>query len=340
MVRVFPARTADSAWKRAVRSLLDPDTSRIHVGRGNRETRELLHSVFEVDDPRQRWVLSRRPAINPAFALAEVVWILAGRNDSAFLNHWNPGLPKYQGLGSEYHGAYGFRIRKHYGLDQLDRVFKALRGNPSTRQACLLIWDPALDLPLEDGTEASADIPCNVCSLIKVREDKLEWTQVMRSNDIVLGFPHNVVQFTSLQEILAGWLGVGLGHYVHWSDSLHAYTREDTYPLLEDLPAVDIPDNTDDLMTSRETFDDFFPDLELAMERLATEELSHKDMIELVEKHGKFPAAYRNILRIAAADSARRSDALDLAYMIADNCTNPTLRLALDAWFKRWVCTN
>lgn len=47
----------------------------------------------------------------------------------------------------------------------------------------------------------------------------------MRSNDVHRGLPYNVVQFTTLQEVMAGWLGLEVGGYHHWSDSLHLYRR-------------------------------------------------------------------------------------------------------------------
>ena len=48
----------------------------------------------------------------------------------------------------------------------------------------------------------------------------------MRSNDIFRGLPYNFVQFTSMQEILAGWLKINVGSYNHVSDSLHIYERD------------------------------------------------------------------------------------------------------------------
>ena len=49
----------------------------------------------------------------------------------------------------------------------------------------------------------------------------------MRSNDIVFGLPYNFLQFTFLQEIIAGWLNVDVGEYMHISDSLHMYVNNE-----------------------------------------------------------------------------------------------------------------
>src|SRR5262249_46066683 len=152
--------------------------------------------------------------------------------------------------GPYYHGAYGFRLRRHYGLDQLDRACEALRRNPDGRQVVLQIWDPTLDLPHDDGSPQAPDIPCNLLSMLKGRGGKLEWVQVMRSNDLFRGMPYNFVQFTTLHEVMAGWLGVELGSYHQLSDSLHYYVDECN--CFVDNPATCVMRNTDSLMLPRE----------------------------------------------------------------------------------------
>ena len=103
--------------------------------------------AITIQEPTNRWVVSREPAINPAFSLAEVIWILTGRNDAGFLNYFNSALPAFAGHGSCYHGAYGFRLRRHFrdgwgrDLDQLERAYLTLCHEPDSRQAVLQIWD-------------------------------------------------------------------------------------------------------------------------------------------------------------------------------------------------------
>ena len=82
-----------------------------------------------------------------------------------------------------------------------------------------------LDFPSDNGLPVADDIPCNICSMLKVRNGRLEWSQIMRSNDIFLGLPHNFVQFMTLQEVLAGWIGIEPGTYTHFADSLHLYEK-------------------------------------------------------------------------------------------------------------------
>jgi len=94
------AQTANDAWQAAV-ALLHPETAQLHANPLGGGSREIHHVAISIESPRQRWVFARQPPINPAFALAELVWILRGRNDAAFLTHWNSALPLFAGHAPE-----------------------------------------------------------------------------------------------------------------------------------------------------------------------------------------------------------------------------------------------
>src|SRR5436309_10566132 len=124
MFRSFEGETANDLWLK-VSSAFASGQARTQAGRGA-PTTELLHVLLSLRNPRQRWVLSRVPAMNPAFALAEVVWILNGHRDARFLNYWNRRLPEFAGYSSLYHGSYGYRLRSHFGIDQIERAAAVL----------------------------------------------------------------------------------------------------------------------------------------------------------------------------------------------------------------------
>lgn len=331
MIHIFEGNTADAVWRMAEAKIREGKGSWVQPGRGG-ETKELLHAALTIHDPRQRWVVSREPPMNPAFAIAEVVWILSGRQDAAFLNYWNTQLPKFAGTGEAYHGAYGFRLRRHFGLDQLERAYLALRHNPDGRQVVLQIWDARVDFPDEQGQPASEDIPCNIAAMLKVRHGRLEWTQIMRSNDLFLGLPYNLIQFTSLQEVLAGWLGIGLGDYTHWSDSLHLYSR-DTERMQANLSLV-VAHNSDSLGLPKEEFDRVLPKLDSRIHRMTQPDLSRAELEEMAG-HRDIPGAFQNLFLVVAGEAARRRGWLDVAQDAVVSCTNPLLTQVWGRWLAR-----
>lgn len=331
-MHTITANSADEAW-RQVATLLLGSTERSSQPSRAGNTVELLHVALEIADPSQRWVVSRTPALNPAFALVEALWILAGRRDAALPTYWNPLLRKYCGTSEHYHGAYGYRLRHQLGFDQLDRVYRALQSSPDTRQCVLQIWDAGTDMPLDDGSPASPDIPCNIVALPKVRQGKLEWLQVIRSNDLFLGLPHNIVQFTFLQEVLSGWLGLETGSYAQVSDSMHIYTR-DLSAVRSSLALVDTPKNLDSFAMDRSTWEKIFPGAMKRLDALTRLDLTRAEF-GAVAVACDLPAAYENAVLIAAADAARRRGWWDQIDECIGSCTNPALRHLWSRWRTR-----
>lgn len=330
-MRSFRAGSAAEVWRRAATALLERVRGSRQASRGG-PTVELLHVGIEITKPWDRWVSIRRPAMNPAFALAEVLWIVSGRNDSAFLNHWNPAYSKFAGEGPTYYGAYGYRLRRHFGLDQVERAYRVLKDNSNSRQVVLSIWDPKTDLPFADGRPRAPDIPCNVCSLLKVRKGRLEWVQIMRSNDLFLGLPHNIVQFTYLQEMMAAWLGVDMGSYTHFSDSLHLYARDLDIVGLDpaDLGSVKGPEWQADYDESQT----IIADLTARMDQLRIENLAVNDFV-LATRSGNLPQFALDMLLVVAADAARRRGWLDLAADLIEKCQNASFNAAWERWVER-----
>jgi thymidylate synthase len=325
MIDVFEGGTADEVWQQAIHRLQEEGEIGEHLGRGG-NTREILHAMFVLTDPRQRWILSRQPAINPAFAIAEVVWILRGRNDAAFLNYWNSQLPTYAGTGDIYHGAYGFRLRQHFGIDQLTAAYETLQHNPTSRQVVLQIWDTIADLPNQRGEARNPDIPCNVVAFLKIRNQRLEWMQVMRSNDIFRGVPYNIIQWTSLQEILAGWLGIEPGTYTHFSDSLHWYTKDTVTANINKSNIMFR--NSEILSYSKEISDRAFIKIESALENMMDNTLTAKQLL-ILSNQKDIPVSFRNLLLIVASEAARKRKWIDITETIMNDCSNPML---IQAW--------
>lgn len=334
-MHIFRGQTADEVWRSAV-AILQTEDARMQEGRGG-TTREVLRACFEIERPQQRWVVSREPALNPAFALAEVIWIVNGQNEAHFLNFWNTQLPKFAGYGKTYHGAYGYRLRRQFGLDQLEKAFRALHNTPESRQVVLQIWDPRNDFPSEDGMPVDPDIPCNIVSLLKVRNNRLEWTQVMRSNDIFLGTPHNFVQFTAVQEIMAGWLGLEMGSYFQLSDSLHVY-QERTGSDLQYLDIEPEP-NLDSLRLPKTESDIILSNLYSTTAKMTLPNLPREEL-ESLALGFEASAAYKNIIAVMGAESARRRNWPDASETLMAQCTNPAYKQLWQRWCLRTKSLN
>lgn len=330
MWHIFEADSADALWGQIVERLRAGQNVLRQPSRSG-DTRELLHAALTLRDPRRRWVHSRRPAMNPAFAIAEIIWIVSGRRDARFLSYFNNALHRFAGPANEFHGAYGHRLRHQFGFDQLEAAYVALKANPDSRQVVLQLWDPRSDMPDASGRGRDPDIPCNTQSLLKVRGDTLEWVQVMRSNDVFLGLPHNLVQFTALQEIMAGWLGLRAGEYQHISDSLHIYERDLTVvnsaPFSPAIPG-------DSLSLPKDESEATFEAMVSIVERIIDESADSSTLAKLADQV-VLPGVYQDMVRILIAEGLRRRKASGQANEMAQECTSLALRCLWNGWVER-----
>lgn len=327
-MNVFTGQSADEAWRQAA-SAIGGRRGTHSIGSRIGSTVELVHSAVEVRDPRSRWVTSRVPAINIAFALAEVIQILNGRDDIAFLQHWFPAYGSYVGGGVHAHGAYGARLRTRWEFDQLSRAADALSANEESRQVVLSLWNPTDDFPAVDGMAQADDIPCNVLSCLRLVDGRLHWLQTCRSNDVFRGLPYNLVQFTYIQEVLAGWIGVEVGGYTHVVSSLHAYTSALDEFSME--PVAPLAPAAADIRLARREADVAWEGLD----RLAREMMARR--------HGALPKVpskriasglgpLESIYWLLVAEDARRRGWNSESHHAANQCTDALLSFM----WKRW----
>lgn len=328
MAEFIVGKTANDVWRKAVGKILQQkDTVEGRTG----DVFEVLHSFITIEEPKQKWVYDRVPPVSIGYALAELVWIMNGENYSEVINFFNPQLEKFAGRAKFYHGAYGKRIRSHYGFDQLEKAYYALQGVPESRQVVIQIYDTRVDFPIDNGKPRDDDIPCNICSLLKVRQNKLEWSQVMRSNDVLLGMPYNFIQFTGLQEILAGWLNLDLGTYNHYSDSLHLYSR--------DMPKVGVSEgtvfeNNDSLGLCKEETEKLFKEIYRRMDFLATHDATENEIYSLGQLNSEY-VSYNNMMLIIAAYVANKQHLDDLVAELIKKCSNSVYAMMWSRWVNR-----
>ena len=329
-MNVFQGKTTSDTWEQVYTHLFSGVNSSIQNSRLGKIL-EIMKVSISIENSRDRWTVNRKPMISPAFAIAEVFWILDGSNEADFINTWNPLLKKYAGDNRNYYGAYGERLKYNLGFDQIQRAYETLKKNPNSRQVVLQIWDGKKDLPYNDGNPNSEDIPCNTISLLKVRDNKLEWSQIMRSNDLFRGTPYNFIQFTTLQEIMAGWLKVDIGEYFHFTDSLHVYKsdikifskREKNLPI----------NNSDKLLFSKSEFDKFFPQCIGILKKVQKYGVENKDILNL-KSNKSIPQEYKNLLSLPLAYLALKSNNLELVQACETICTNKLLLTVWELWKK------
>lgn len=80
---------------------------------------------------------------------------------------------------------------------------------------------------------------CNLVITPRARHGRLDWTVFNRSNDYVFGMTGaNVVHMSVIHEYVARMCNLKLGSYTQISNCLHAYTENNVWQRVKDLPVV------------------------------------------------------------------------------------------------------
>jgi len=177
-------------------------------------TLEAFDSVaFELTNPLNNLITNPYRKLNYTFGLMESVHMWNGINDVAAISFYNKEMAKFSDDGETFFGAYGPRF-----ASQLPHVLSSLNKDRDSRQAVVSLWRPS--------PPQTKDTPCTILLHFMIRNFLLELTVYMRSNDIWLGFPYDLTNFTRIQGAVAAELGVGLGVYRHIVGSLHLYAGD------------------------------------------------------------------------------------------------------------------
>jgi thymidylate synthase len=146
--------------------------------------------------------------VYPRTAAAEIAWFLSGSQDSTWIRKYAKIWDKFvEDDGKTIAAAYGYRWRRHFNRDQIGRAVDALLDNPSDRRVFISAWDPASDglgLP-------GKNVPCPVGFTFSLCAGELHSSLFIRSSDVFVGLPYDVMGHALLMGLMAETLGSRLG---------------------------------------------------------------------------------------------------------------------------------
>ena len=182
------------------------------------DTKALFNVGFYITDPKDRKIINKERKWSEEYAEAEWQWYLTGDPKVSTLGEIYGKVPEIwkrmaNGRG-QVNSNYGYQWERN---DQLDAIITKLRTEPTTRQACISIYD---------GKEIGKyynDTPCTYAVQFTIVNNKLDMCVTMRSNDLWYGFCNDQYQFSKLQEMVSKRLDIETGIYYHFAHNMHLY---------------------------------------------------------------------------------------------------------------------
>nr|DAZ27106.1 MAG TPA: hypothetical protein [Caudoviricetes sp.] len=217
----FEAENADEAFEYWWHKLSNYMPNDVLESRDGNVVDEIINAVTVIKDPTRCIMKNKIRKMPMRYAVGELLWYLSGSNDLKSIRMFTNAWDRMSDDGETANSNYGYCLMDKFGFNQIEQALTQLRDNPQSRQVVLHIKE-ARNL-IDDPTK---DLNCTVCLQLFIRDGKLYMTTYMRSNDLWMGFPYDVFQFTCLQILLAMKLHVDVGTYTHIAGSLHLYERD------------------------------------------------------------------------------------------------------------------
>ena len=182
------------------------------------DTKALFNVGFYMTDPMSNKIINKERNWKEDYAEAEWQWYLTGDPKISTLGEiYGKVPPIWERMANnigQVNSNYGYQWERN---EQLDAIITKLRTEPTTRQACISIYD---------GKEIEKyynDTPCTYAVQFTILNDRLDMCVTMRSNDLWFGFCNDQYCFSRLQEMVSKRLNIEPGVYYHFAHNMHLY---------------------------------------------------------------------------------------------------------------------
>lgn len=192
--------------------------------------KECTNAVLELTNPYSNlFKCSDKSLTMPtAYTKKEIALYLSATNSAETFSKATGFWSKIANDDGTINSAYGnlvFNPSLADGRSQFDWAYDSLVADRDSRQAIMRFNNTSHQY---NGVK---DFPCTFVGVFHIRDNKLNFTISMRSNDIVKGLIHDLPSFTLFQHLMLLRLQtvypmLEMGTYTHIDSSLHVYETE------------------------------------------------------------------------------------------------------------------
>ena len=165
----------------------------------------------------------RRTAVKNC--LREMEWFLSGSNNISDLHDsvkkwWEPWADE----DGYIENNYSQQFRQFWGafdsVDQVEYVVNTLKNHPNSRRNVITTWNTAEMI--------SPETPITNCHGTIIQtfvepDDTVHLTTYQRSSDVVLGLPHNLLQYWAFLQYISHKSGRKVGSITYYLGDAHIY---------------------------------------------------------------------------------------------------------------------
>lgn len=191
------------------------------------ECKEITNVVVEISNPCNNLFVNYKRQSPIKYICAEILWYFSGSNTIEFISKYASMWEKLQNADKTVNSAYGYLLfneKNIHGFTQYQWALESLKRDKDTRQAFLHFNNSSHQF------FENKDQVCTLSGIFQIRDNCLNFTVNMRSNDAILGFMTDFAFFNILHQQMHRHLTkyypeLKMGSYTHISNSMHLYER-------------------------------------------------------------------------------------------------------------------
>lgn len=224
-MRVYKGETFADVYKTALKDVLN--NPQYESSPRDMSIKEVTGASLIIQDPECCLYENKRRSSQFKYIAAELLWYFSGRDDADFISRFAKFWETLKNDDGTVNSAYGNLIFNEFndeGYNQWYWAYESLVNDKDSRQAVLHFNTP------KHQFFGNKDFVCTLYGIFQIRNNRLNFTVHMRSNDLILGTPTDIAFFCLLQQqmlrlLLPIYPNLKLGTYTHNTDSLHIYER-------------------------------------------------------------------------------------------------------------------
>lgn len=201
--------------------------------------KEITNVIITIKNPNFNLYKNKIRSSKEKYISAELLWYFSGSNTIEFISQYAKMWDKLKNDDGTVNSAYGYLLfneKNKHGFTQYEWALKSLINDKDTRQA-LMHFNNSSHQFFENKDQV-----CTLTGLFQIRNNKLNFTINMRSNDAILGFMTDFAFFNILHQqmyrhLLKYYPDLEMGEYTHIANSIHIY--ETHFSLVDEMIKYD-----------------------------------------------------------------------------------------------------
>lgn len=179
--------------------------------------RSLQNITIVSMNPMQNIIDNDIRKMSMSYAKRELRWYESHSTSVLELQNYAPIWKRMHNGDGEVNSNYFYQINRN---GQYDHVVDIIKKDPLTRRAWLTILDT------KEHHKHKYDTPCTVGVGFNIRNNRINMTVCMRSNDVWYGFPYDQYMFSHLLKSMSIDTNYKIGKYTHFVIDFHLYPKQ------------------------------------------------------------------------------------------------------------------